>query len=116
MPKTIRTSGGLFASHFSASCLSFRSTRAAARDDAEPIGKSPGFKSTFVTGDFDGLLGLFTAFSYLTVRLSNAHCSREPLGQSSVSSIDLQLLFAHPLKQLIQIDSARSVPPTVLDH
>ena len=96
--ENMTTSAGRVASCSAATSLILNSTRAAALDNAEPTGKSPGRGAEFVAGKNGFLPELPIVSSLLTGNRCCAHSLHEPVRQIAISRVGFQLPLSHAVK------------------
>ena len=89
----MRTSGGRFVLRSSTRSFCFKSIRAAALDDGEPTGKSPGRGAESVAGRNGALLELRIVFDLLTVLRCCDYGLRKPNRELAILARPSQRLF-----------------------
>lgn len=97
----MRTSGARFASSSSARRLRVNDIRAAALDNAEPTGKSPGRGAISVAGRDGILFELPIVFGSLTARRCCDCQLRKPVRKLTIASIHFEFALRHALEQFV---------------
>jgi hypothetical protein len=97
----MRTSGGRFVLRSSTRSFCFKSIRAAALDDGEPTGKSPGRGAESVAGRNGVLLELRIVFDLLIVLRCCDYSLRKLNRELAIASVHFEFFLRHALEQFV---------------